>query len=411
MDTLRPQDLPGVDTILNQSPDTVWRGEPRPDEEHVALFQRAIADLEFGHLDDASDALTSVQQSQPVGSQDMRLRYLQGQLLSDRQDYRQAHQFFEMALYVATQGNDYDSQIVLLYLMGLMLYGAMQNREARNYYDMALDLWSTRARQLSHPPIDPEVTIRQRLGQVLWLIGEFEEANSTLGRVLTLARHRRRVYDQNALREQVATALWTLALVHRAQSDMLDGDASYLRTALRRTDKALSLYRRVATHQVNFARFNIQIAEIYLDLAEVHRSGDNMAAMRYALHRATGFIQDAEEYLAPKDDKWAPLLASLTRLRYDIMLLSLRALATKVAEVESRLEMIERTAEKFKDHILTAKAATLRAEWLLSLGDAETARTVLLLALQGFRDDGMGQATRAQRLLRRIANEQDNSHP
>ena len=341
----------------------------------------------------------------------MRLRYLQGQLLSDRQDYRQAHQFFEMALYVATQGNDYDSQIVLLYLMGLMLYGAMQNREARNYYDMALDLWSTRARQLSHPPIDPEVTIRQRLGQVLWLIGEFEEANSTLGRVLTLARHRRRVYDQNALREQVATALWTLALVHRAQSDMLDGDASYLRTALRRTDKALSLYRRVATHQVNFARFNIQIAEIYLDLAEVHRSGDNMAAMRYALHRATGFIQDAEEYLAPKDDKWAPLLASLTRLRYDIMLLSLRALATKVAEVESRLEMIERTAEKFKDHILTAKAATLRAEWLLSLGDAETARTVLLLALQGFRDDGMGQATRAQRLLRRIANEQDNSHP
>ncbi|HZC06302.1 MAG TPA: hypothetical protein VE338_11760 [Ktedonobacterales bacterium] len=377
----------------------------------MTLFERATKALELGQVNDANDALTRIQQSDPEGSQEMRLHYLQGKLLSDMRDYDQAYRFYEMALDVATASNDPDSQIVLIYLMGQLRYGAMRNREAQNLYEIAFELWSTRAKQLPHPPIDPEVKIRLHSGRVLWLIGEFDDAHATLGRALILAQYDHRIYDVNALREQVAGALWTLALVHRSQSDMLDGDAGYLRTALRRADKALGLFQRAATDQVNLARFHVQIAELYLDLAEAHRSRGGISAMRYSLRKAEGFIRGAEDYLDPESDPWAPLLAKLTGLRYDIMLLSPLALAMKIAEIEERLEVIERTAEELKDHIVTAKAATLRAEWLLSLGDTETARTALLLALKGFTDDGMGQATRAQRLLRRITNEQDISRP
>ncbi len=397
---LRPKDLPGVDTILNQSADAVWPGEPSPSEDHVEIFEQAIRDLELGHLDDVEGALARILRSNPEGSQDMRLRYLQGKLLSERQDYGQAHEFYDMARYIASEGNDHESQIVLVYLMGLMRYGSMRNREARELYEIALDLWATRARQLSQPPIDPEVTIRQRSGQVLWLIGKFDEAHATLGRVLTLAQFRRDINDINALRTQMANALWTLALVHRSQSDMRDGDVGFLHTALRRAEKATNLFQRSSTDQVNLARFHIQIAELYLDLAEAHRAQGNEKAAPYALNKADVFIRSAEDYLDPASDKWAPLLAELTGLRYDIMLLSPRDLATTIAEIEARLEVIERAAAEIKDHIVSAKAATLRAEWLLLLGDAETARTALSFALQGFNNDGMGMATRAQRLLR-----------
>jgi hypothetical protein len=49
----------------------------------------------------------------------------------------------------------------------------------------------------------------------------------------------------------------------------------------------------------------------------------------------------------------------------------------------------------------------LRAGWLIGLGNLVEARTILKLAIQGFQNDRMGMAHRAQRLLREIDGRSD----
>jgi len=372
------------------------------------LFDEADLAIELEHIEEAKDVLNKIARHEKQPSQEMRMLHRYGNLLTNMNaqtnmnTLNQAYEYYDMALDVAEDHNDIDSQIELTWLTGLMRYGDLRFQEALAHYQEALDLWHERAKQLAHPSIEPEVKLRADIGVQYWSIGEFDEAQGTLARALVIAMNRRREHRSNDLCREMASALWTLILVFRSQSDMLDGDANYLRTALRRSKTATQLFKSVSTPDVNMARFYVQVAEVYLDLAELHLQRGSHSAARQMRHEGFMLATQASEFLSPTNDTAAKLLAELTLVRHSIQGQSTRAAVKTMRDIEAWLTSIEQTAADIRDHLVSAKAATVRAEWLLSFGDAAMARQALMLALQGFNQGGMGMATRAQRLLRRI---------
>ncbi len=306
------------------------------------------------------------------------------------------------ALGVATAQGDLDSQITLTNLAGLMKYGQMRNYEALAYYQQALVLWQSRAEQLARPRAEPAIMLRERIGTAQWHVGEFDDARATLARALIVALYRRGAPQTEYLRRQTANALWALGLTLRSQSDTRDGDASLIRTALKRMAKAVGLYTQVGTDDENLGRLHVQIAELYLDLAELHLARGADATARPMRREARNHAQTAADLLKHTSNAAGKLLPQLTLLRYAITQRLNRNAARQLHVFEADLKQIESDAAEIGDQIISAKAATLRGEWLLWLGDAAHAREALLLAITGFQNGGMGMATRAQRLLRGI---------
>jgi hypothetical protein len=213
--------------------------------------------------------------------------------------------------------------------------------------------------------------------------------------------YKRGVPHTDYLRRKTADALWTLALVLRSQSDMRDGGANLLRTALKRMNKAVGIYELVSTDDAQVGRIHVQIAELYIDLAEIHLQRRADESARHMRLEALNHAQTAVDFLKYTDNAAGKTLPELTLLRHSITQRADRAAVLELHEFEAELLRLERVGAQIHDEILSAKAATLRGEWLLWLGDPDPARAALLLALVGFQSNGMGMATRAQRLLRR----------
>lgn len=394
--------IPGVDSILNKHASAVWGTEQIPDPELVTFFEAAQAAIEDGDFATAEHLLMQMSKRDLLPSQDMRRCYLLGMFFSDQRDYGQAYLFYDQALNIAVDHSDLSSRLLLTFLAGLVLYGALRNYEAIEYYQEALDIWHVYSRTMSHPLVEPEVTFLEALGKSQWNVGQFGEAHGTLARIVALAQNRRNTFRDKYLSQLYATALWTLALVLRSQSDMVDGDENHIRTALRRGKKAVGLYRSLHAPKVYVGRLYVQIAELYLDLAELHFVQGKRNAARAMYHEGHHYAQSASEILDSTTDTSGKLLAKLTLLRHDIMDQTPRETLLTVPQIESRLSAIERAAAKLRDEFISAKAATLRGEWLLALGDKDAAQLALSLALQGFEPNGSGMATRALRLLRQI---------
>lgn len=396
--------IPGVHSILYEHASAVWETEQAPDPELVASFeaaQQAIVDDNFA---EAERLLARIGKHDLLPSQEMRRLYLLGMFFSDQRDYGQAYLFYDKALDIAINHGDFYSRLLLTYLAGLVLYGSMKNHEAIEYYQEALDLWRAYSRTMFHPPIDPNITLLDALGKSQWNIGQFEEAHGTLARIVVITQNRRNAFHEQYLSQLFASSLWTLALVLRSQSDKCDGDVNHIRTALRRAKKAVGIFRGLGAAQVQIGRFHVQIAELYLDLAELHFLRGRRSAARGMYHEGYNNAQRAAEILELTTDDAGKLLAKLTLLRHDIMEQTPREALLAVRETESRLIAIERAAADLGDAFISAKAATLRGEWLLALGDKDSAREALSLAIKGFQSNGSGMATRAERLLRQINN-------
>lgn len=393
--------IPGVDTILDKPAKNVWHGERVPSNEFARVFDEIPHLLELGWYDKVASRLDQITRSEREPSQTMRLHYLQGQLLSDMQDYGQAFHFYRQAYEVAEEHGDLDSQITLLDFCALMMYGLMRHREATHYYREALALWRTRAAYISKPRAEPEVKFHERIGATLWNTGDIDEARATLARGLTLALYKPGVPRTDFIRDRSAGALWTLGLALRSQSDMRNGDVSLLRLARKRLKQADRFYAIVGHGQENIGRLHIQIAEIDLDLAEIYlQRGADTTAWEHR-EAARRHLQHATELELDADNAASKLLPELTMLRYEITRVLSHSAVRKARDFESRLREIEQRAEEIGDNVISGKAATLRGEWCLWLGDSVQAQAALLLAIADFGSNNMGMATRAQRLLRR----------
>lgn len=394
-------EIPGIDSILFKTASVTWDSEAKPSVDLIRLIDAIPGKLDAGNFDDVVKLLGQIARFALEPSQEMRVLFLKGRLLSDMQDYAQAYQMYEKSLDVAEQHADLDSQITLTDLAGLMMYGLTRFREAVAYYQKALALWHKRKTQIPEPRPDPEIHFGGRIGIAQWHVGDFDDARAMLARVLTLALYKSGVPPTSYLYTATGDSLWSLALVLRSQSDMHDGGVGYLHTALRRMKRAITCFEHVGTDAVNMGRLHIQIAEIYLDLAEIHLLRGVRESARPMRLEALNYVQSAASYLNPSEDAAGKLLAQLTLLRHAITRRLDRDAALELREFEEELLHVEREAARIGDAIISAKAATLRGEWLLWLGDPDSARAALLLALAGFQSNGMGMATRAQRLLRR----------
>jgi tetratricopeptide (TPR) repeat protein len=403
--------IPGVNSILYMRAKVIWPGEHRPSTELMQLIDDVTELMQL--LDEKPDETTpesfeeavailfQIEQFQLAPSQMMRFLFLRGQLLTESHEYARAYEQYYDALCIADDHEDLDSRILLANLAGRMMYGLMRNQDALAYYQEALDVWRIRAEQLAKPRTEPEVKFQERIGTVKWLLGEVDDARATLARTLTTALYKRGVPHTKFLRKTTADALWSLGLSLRSQSDLGDGGINLLRTAIKRTKKAAKIYKAVGTYNTNMGRLYIQIAELYLDLAEMHLLHGNDKAAHRMRKNALRYLAHASSFVEPAIDVSGVLLVKLTRLRHMITTRPERNVARVSQTFENELLQIKRQAVRGNDGITLAKMATLQGEWLLWLSRPEPARAALLEALRHFRDDGMGMATRAQRLLRR----------
>lgn len=394
-------DIPGVDTVLFQTAAEGWPGEAAPSEELAHLFDTIPHMLEVYRFDDIATQLDEIARNTLEPSQTMRLHFLQGELMTARRDYDQAFQFYGQALDIAEEHQDLDSQITLIDHLALIRYAQMRNRESLDLYEAALAHWRERAQQLLQPRAEPEVKFLERIGATQWAIGELDLARKTLARCLTIAMYKRDVPHTDFILDRTARAIWTLTLTLRSLSDMSDGSLSYLHIALRRIRRAGDIHRQLGVDQEQMGRLHVRAAEMYLDLVEIHlqRESENEAsAMR---DQALAHVREAVELLKFTDSRTARLLPELTLLRCDITRRLSRKSLKLTREFEARLLGIELEAADIGDRVLLSKAATLRGEWCLWIGDPDPAIAALKQAIAGFEEDNKGEVTRALRLYRR----------
>lgn len=398
--------IPSIESILYQPGTVVWADEQTPSERLVELINIMNLIIKQDYAFNARQEIDEMACMQLEPSQEMRLLYFQAYLLRDnsvKRDFAQAYQVFGHALDIADEHGDLDSQIVLTEQRALMMYGLSRNREAIYEYEQTLALWHTRAQQLTDPPAEPEIYIRERLGITQFYIGEFDEAAGSLARVLTIANQRPDVPKSRDLRETIAKALWTLGLSHRAQSDMQDGSESLLLSAIAAMRETVRLFNEVGAHEHDISRIHIQWAETLLDLSDLYLQNGQDAMARDARGKALRHITTAKsvQNFSNSDDISGRLLTTLALLRHQITRLPDVEAGREIDDFDAQLTAISLDAIANSLPVVVGKAAALRGEWLLWLGDAPHAREAFVLALADLQANNIGEATHVQRLLRR----------
>lgn len=406
--------IPGIDSILYQHASAVWPGEQPPHGRLAKLIDLLTDKIKEDAILNSDQKLVDEMRSLPLTpSQLMRLHYFQAYLLRERQPnraYRDAYAVFGDALdivenYARAHDGEYppdlDSQFVLMDQLAVMLYGLMQHHEAIEHYQMTLDLWKQREAQIARPRAEPEAHLHVCIADSQFAVGDFDAARGSVARVLTMAGQRQDIPQTLYLREVTAGALWTLGLIHRAQSDQRDGDESLLLAALNRLQEALRIFEQVGAHEFNAGRLRVQITETAIDLSEFYLRRGQDGKARSVRQKALHAILAARDIMRHANDPSGRLLIELALMRCEISRLPSDAAIRETEDFHRRLLVIERQAYAIPDAMVYAKAATLRGEWCLWLGDAPRARDAFLHALAGMQPDNGGEATRINRLLRR----------
>lgn len=405
--------IPGVNSILYQPGSVIWPGEQSPSEQLLELISAMNGVIELDYAFDLAPEVTMMGRMKLEPSQDMRLRYFQGYLLRDNsesRDFGQAYHVFRQALDIAEQYGDLDSQVVLLNQMALMRYGMGLHSEALPHYQQALARWQRRALQLTDPPVEPELYFRERLAVTQFSVGAFDAAAGSLARVLTIANQQLNQPHSAYRTETTAKALWTLGLLHRAQSDMHDGSESLLLSAIAAMRETVNLFNVVGAHEHDISRIHIQWAETLLDLSDFYLQNEQDAKARDARGKALRHIATAKsvQNFSNSDDISGRSLTALALLRHQITRLPDAEALREIDDFDAQLSAISLNAERQKMTAIVGKAAALRGEWLLWLGDAPHAREAFFQALAELQANNSGEATRIKRLLRRS---NDDSRP
>jgi tetratricopeptide (TPR) repeat protein len=406
--------IPGIDSILYQPASVVWPGEQPPHGRLAKLIDILTDNIERDVITNGDQKLVDEMASMALTpSQTMRLHYFQAYLLRERQPnraYKAAYTVFGDALdivenYARAHDGEYppdlDSQFVLMDQLAVMHYGLMRHRDAIDHYEMTLDLWRQREAQIIRPRAEPEAHLHGCIAASQFAIGEFDAAQGSVARVLTIARERPDIPQTRYLREVTASALWTLGLIHRAQSDQRDGDESLLLAALKCLQEALRIFKRVGAHEFNAGRIRVQITETACDLSEFYLRRGQDTKVRNVGQKALATGLAARDIMRHADDPSGRLLIELALMRCEITRLPSDAAIREADDFHRRLLEIERKARRIPDAMVSAKAATLRGQWCLWLGDAPHAREAFLPALAGMQPDNAGETTRLYRLLRR----------
>jgi tetratricopeptide (TPR) repeat protein len=396
----------GLDSILYASFSVVWPNEPPPNPLSVTQFEVAASLLQQGKWDEIEAILDQLDQMQLLPSQRMRVDFLRGERRAGQHEWHMAQRHYVEAFVKAERAGDFNSMLSLLMDEAKTWHDLLDYAQAKEYYQSALDAWHEHTAHLLDTPIEPEITFVTYLSRQEMLLGEFDEAHARLALAITALMRNRTVAHNDEITRMHGNALWTLGLVMRSQSDMLDGQSHYLYPALRRFKRAAELYSRVGELDSHMGRLYIQLAETYLDLTELHVLHGSDAFMR-TRQEANNYVTAAIDFLKHADnDPHGQILARLASLRWRITrpidaALNDRAFEDDIAQLEQDMKA---DSDLLSDRGLAANAASLRAEWYLLQGNYVDAKSMLAWAISGFsQHGGLGMATRTRRLQRRIA--------
>lgn len=388
--------LHGIQPIVNQSASVVWSDETSPSPELVTLFDMLpdLFEMATRKKSEIRDKLDKISGYDPQPSQELRKLYWSGRLLQELGDHKQAFTFFSDARLVAEDHHDVLSALELTYCMATTQFDMLLSAEALDLYREMLAMWEKLEPNLRR--LDTEIQIRALICRQEWTIGKFDIARGAFARALTKALDARSGQQTPELKKEIANALWDLGLALRSDSDLKDGDLNILQRAKQRMKTARDIYLRLGVPHSHLARLDIQLSDIYFDIAELHQQRNKGESARAMRNRGEPLAREARDFLVGSEDSAAVSLAEIVSLRPDIMW---PQRATR-DEIEDRLASIERAAKN--DTFVLAKAATLRADWLMTLGEWGKARTALTFAIEGFGENGKGMATRAERLMRHL---------
>lgn len=393
--------IPGINSILDQPALVTWPGETaRPDVE--ALLDKANRKIVIGQFEQAATLLDQVERLNPSGSYDMRRRFLCGAVFAGLDDSNQAISFLTHAQEIANDTNDVDSSMVITLKTAEVIHNALEYSVALDYYQIAYSAFDAKYGEHPERNIPLHIVLLSYLGRQFWMVGQLEAAHGKLAAAMTLWRELNPGAKTQELKPYVTNCLWMLGLTLRAQSDMRDGDANYIRRALSHMRTADKLKQECGDEDYKIGRLYIQIAELYLDLAELNAQRNSPAAAYSNRTEARNRAKTALEFIAPTEDIHGKLMARFALLRSHITAHSLQSLIRDARNIEATFQQLEYESAPLNDQLLIAKIATLRAEWYLSLGDTVTARASLNFAFVGFEAAAPGQSTRAERLLRII---------
>lgn len=393
--------FPGTNSILDQPAIVTWPDETaRPDM--AALLDSASRKIEFEQFEQAATLLDQVERLEPTGSYDMRMRFLCGAVFAGLDDSKQAVSFLTQAQDIADDANDFDSFIVITLKTAEIIHNALEYRSALEYYEIAHSAFETKYGEHPEQNIPLNIVLLSFLGRQLWTIGQHEEAHGKLAAAMTLWHEMNSGARAKELNPFVSNTLWMLGLTLRAQSDMRDGDAGYIKKALSHMRTAADLRRASGDEDYKIGRLYIQTAELYLDLAELNAQRNSPSAATSNRKEAKNFAKTALDYIAPTEDIHGKLMARFTLLRCDITARSQQSLIREAGHVGETLLHLEHESAPMNDRLLIAKIATLRAEWQMLLGELVTARASLDSAFAGFEAGAPGESSRAERLLRII---------
>jgi hypothetical protein len=392
--------LVGLVSIVFKPASNVWPGETPPSPELAALFDSlpALFELETRNDEAVRDALDAITRLDLQPSQELRRLYWSARRCESHNDHRQAFELFDRVRQLAAEHDDVISTLEMAVSAANAQHDGLLYLDALIAYREALNFWENAKLTRADRRLDTEIQLRDFVCREEWLVGEFDAAHGNLARALTKALKPPKASQSEELRKGTANGLWTLALALRADSDRSDGNLKILKQASKRMLTARNIYRDLGVPHNQLARLDIQLADIYFDLAELHLQRNIAESARSMRSRGVDMANEARDFLARTRDRAAPWLAEIVSLRPDIMWPQ----CTTPAQIDARLTAIERQAAKMEDQFLIAKAATLRAEWLMSLHEWNKARTTLTLAIEGFSLGGKGMATRAERLMRQL---------
>ncbi len=398
--------IPGIDPILYKPASVSWPEEPKAEQSVEEQLDRLPSLINQGRWQATDLIIEALSKHQLARSHRMRIHFLHAESLASQTRWDDALPYYTAAMILATSGSDFDSLISLALDEARALYEMFKFDVAAEYYGIALDAWKEKLANDPDASIMPKLVITNYLARHQWLQADFDASLGNLLIVLTTFRNMRippgapqqgAPDEREALCRAQGNAYWTLALDLRARSNSMDGDAKLLRKAIHRLHQAKSLYAEAGVQDFEMGRLYVQIAETYLEIAELHshnNAGDSARPMRL---EADKYIERAIAMFTPANDSEGLYLARLASIRSRVMGPWDPAIHADLQQIEHEIESND------LDLGFRALGATLWAEWLMLLGNNTRARELLVQALLDFERHGVrGMGTRAARLLRRI---------
>jgi hypothetical protein len=341
------------------------RLDPRHSFEVEAALQAAYRFLKRGAFREALAQITPVRLCAMSRWQSLRILYVEALAARQAGGLTLSATLFDRALHLALDLDAGDDLILLASETAKALYFCTDFLHAAEAASLGLEIDRRLScpRYLDHRVLDTE--LRHRLGVCLTFRGDLANAHLYLFTAYHLAKSLPALPAYSAKQAKIC---WDIALWHHL---------SYLLPQARAfAEQAIPLLDAFDTPHAT-ARLSVLLAGMILEQAAPHGTPHPLTGRRHLLLKARSLLMDARVRFAASDDRGGEALAALTDVR-------LARLLGRQEGLKSRIESVLRLAEVTHDLILLGKSYSALGIEMRAIGEYESAKNCLRLAIDAF---------------------------